>query len=91
MSLFTQTLDNLISASTSAEYGKDLGGAGNLSRRPSYLIELLPAVDDLTNESVSWGGAIDPSYYRITAYGQGKTAKAIAVVQGIYQHSLGAS
>ncbi len=75
---------NLTSGANSADYGNDL--QGGLARRPRYLVEVLPPVTDKSEASSDFNDqSSEASFYRITAYGEGKTDKAVAIVQSIYQ------
>ena len=77
-----QSISNLTSPSSSQYYSQN-----NLetASRPSYMVELLPAIK--ANDGSIAADAPPPkaTLYRVTAYGEGKTNKAITIVQSIYR------
>ncbi len=75
-----QSTTTLTSASTSADYSGALGNAS----QPSYIVELLPAIKENDGGLESDVPPAKSSLYRVTAYGEGKTDKAITIVQSIY-------
>ncbi|MEE9494785.1 MAG: PilX N-terminal domain-containing pilus assembly protein [Gammaproteobacteria bacterium] len=77
------TTGNLTSSSSSADLTTTMS---TLPNQPSYLVEILPPVTNRAQGPIGFNEQnTTSSFYRITAYSEGKTDKAIAIVQSIYQ------